>query len=580
MELMNRYIIIPIILLMFFAVLPGEGQAHEHTKGDFCLEHWTCTEWSGCIDGYMTRVCTDESDCRTNQYKPCEEIPCFSGWPPPGTCTENWTYSEWSPCINGKQMSFPIKDLNSCGSMDNASILTRPCEDEDDGESDDSTTCTEDWDCAEWSDCIQGYRVRECIDRNACGTDLNKSSQMERCEQNEPPEACTEDWVCSEWSECMDNRQARVCEDVNGCGTADAKHDEDRSCVYVCVEDWVCSEWSECMDNLQARLCGDVNQCSAAYSATETRECDMPEEPPALPPYSPEPNATAPSGDNQTNATAPSEPNATAPSGDNQTNATAPDEKGENTTRVYDEIVPDEPAILIMDDTDVSINQITITVREQVSDVKITVKKIEDRPAHIPDIMETRTKRVYNYLEISKENLIDDNIDNATINFEVNKSWIREQGVNALTISFMRYDDGVWTVLPTTMVDEDADKFYFQAKSPGFSIFAIAGEYMLESTGVMCIPMDRRCFGDELQECDLDGLAWTIIEECEFGCRTGGTCNDALPEEMPAQAEDYVYILLVAILVVISLLTFVMMFFRLKRKRIADDIRGGIGPRV
>lgn len=38
--------------------------------------------------------------------------------------------------------------------------------------------------------------------------------------------------------------------------------------------------------------------------------------------------------------------------------------------------------------------------------------------------------------------------------------------------------------------------------------------------------------------------------------------------------------LLVAIIIVIAMLAFMMMFFKLKRKRIAEDLRGGIGPKA
>ena len=187
------------------------------------------------------------------------------------------------------------------------------------------------------------------------------------------------------------------------------------------------------------------------------------------------------------------------------------------------------------------------------------------------------TGQVYNYLEFTKENMNDTDLTGATVDFEVNRSWMREQRINASTIRLMRHVNGTWTSLSTTLVDEDSEKLYFQADTPGFSIFAIAGDYIIETAGIICIPMDRRCYGDEVQECDLDGLAWTIIEECGFGCRAGGTCNEEAPGQT-AQPEDYVFYLLLAILAIIAVLAVVMTLLRMKRGRAAKEIEGFTTP--
>ena len=41
-----------------------------------CEENWTCTDWSACVDGNMTRTCVDENDCRTEIDKPAEVEAC------------------------------------------------------------------------------------------------------------------------------------------------------------------------------------------------------------------------------------------------------------------------------------------------------------------------------------------------------------------------------------------------------------------------------------------------------------------------------------------------------------------------
>ncbi|MDF1533931.1 MAG: PGF-pre-PGF domain-containing protein, partial [Methanosarcinaceae archaeon] len=41
-------------------------------------------------------------------------------------------------------------------------------------------------------------------------------------------------------------------------------------------------------------------------------------------------------------------------------------------------------------------------------------------------------------------------------------------------------NDGKWNKLPTTIVSEDNDNFYFTATTPGFSPFAITGDAISE----------------------------------------------------------------------------------------------------
>jgi hypothetical protein len=41
-----------------------------------CTENWTCTDWSGCINGTQTRTCVDENNCGTVVDKPVESQDC------------------------------------------------------------------------------------------------------------------------------------------------------------------------------------------------------------------------------------------------------------------------------------------------------------------------------------------------------------------------------------------------------------------------------------------------------------------------------------------------------------------------
>ena len=422
-----------------------------------------------------------------------------------------------------------------------------------------SGMCAEEWVCAEWSDCIQSFMIRECIDTNQCGTFMNKSEQAMPCESkpedNKSWENCTEEWVCSPWDDCDNGIQKRQCEDIHHCGTGLELFIE-RQCKEQCMESWECDPWSDCDGGLQHRRCHDIHQCGIHEPVSEAMECEPPEDP--EPGTGPPVNGTPGGG------------NVTLPS-----NATVNESEF---NRIYDEIIPDAPASIIIDNPELGISKIRIETKNRVTDVRFIMREIVTGAPH--DIAPEPNIVVYKYLEIFKENMTDDDMEKAIIDFNVDKEWLREQLINVSTLRLRRYEGDAWADLPTKMLYDDNEKFYFQAEAPGFSIFTIAGEYMLEKSGggLMCLPLDVRCYGNEIQECDIYGLSWTIIEECEHGCRGQGVCIPEYSDQSPAQAEDYVIILMLALLVIIALLGFAVMFFKLKRKRISQDLNGPMSP--
>jgi len=86
---------------------------------------------------------------------------------------------------------------------------------------------------------------------------------------------------------------------------------------------------------------------------------------------------------------------------------------------------------------------------------------------------------VYNYLNIWVGNggygSDAGNLENAVINFRVEKSWVQDKGVDKSSIILSRYNDKKWNELPTSLSGEDSKYLYFKAETAGFSPFAITG---------------------------------------------------------------------------------------------------------
>ncbi len=103
-------------------------------------------------------------------------------------------------------------------------------------------TCTENWECGQWSACTNGQQTKTCTDSNNCGTTVNKPAESQSCT------VCTPTWTCGEWNSwnnwnsCSESStqartRTRTCTDSNNCGTTTDKPSESESesqgCTYT-----------------------------------------------------------------------------------------------------------------------------------------------------------------------------------------------------------------------------------------------------------------------------------------------------------------------------------------------------------
>ena len=121
--------------------------------------------------------------------------------------------------------------------------------------------------------------------------------------------------------------------------------------------------------------------------------------------------------------------------------------------------------------------KLTITFKKNVSGVKITAKEFVEKPADISDAPGI----VFKYLEYNIENVSAEDIEKATIPFDVPKSWIASENIDPVTIKLNRYYGGVWSPLPTEKIGEDNDNIHYSAEAEGLSLFAITGEKKTEA---------------------------------------------------------------------------------------------------
>jgi len=108
-----------------------------------------------------------------------------------------------------------------------------------------------------------------------------------------------------------------------------------------------------------------------------------------------------------------------------------------------------------------------------VTNVQITATKLDARPR---DVVSDAPGVINQYFEITKANISAADVEKVTIDFKVEKSWVSANNINESTISLYRYVNDKWNKLETTKVSEDSTNIYYQAISPGLSVFSVAGE--------------------------------------------------------------------------------------------------------
>ncbi len=92
-------------------------------------------------------------------------------------------------------------------------------------------------------------------------------------------------------------------------------------------------------------------------------------------------------------------------------------------------------------------------------------------PTDVPSVPGT----VLSYMEIKVGTSVS-NLGESTLTFNIKKSDFRLKNLDPSTVRMMRYADGAWQTLTTTMEFEDLSTYTFEATTPGFSYFAIVGD--------------------------------------------------------------------------------------------------------
>ncbi len=149
--------------------------------------------------------------------------------------------------------------------------------------------------------------------------------------------------------------------------------------------------------------------------------------------------------------------------------------------QIFSEVQPGKINSMKVSGKGVDLTEINLEVYRTLNDVRIVVSRLVSKPS---STMQDPSGNVYQYLEIEKTNIEDEDLKRVTIEFRVGKSWINDNGIDESTISLNRYQDNVWVKLSTAKTGEDDVFSYYETYTASLSLFSITGssEPLAETT--------------------------------------------------------------------------------------------------
>jgi len=117
------------------------------------------------------------------------------------------------------------------------------------------------------------------------------------------------------------------------------------------------------------------------------------------------------------------------------------------------------------------VKKITLTFKEPVLTVSLTIYHLKEKPPEVPEPLDTPLL----YFMIRAHKGVLENVEKAVITSSVERKVVEEKKVDEKTIALNRFFKDKWEKLPTTKIAEDEKLLYFEAESPGLSHFAVTG---------------------------------------------------------------------------------------------------------
>ncbi len=122
-----------------------------------------------------------------------------------------------------------------------------------------------------------------------------------------------------------------------------------------------------------------------------------------------------------------------------------------------------------------NVDSIAIKVKNTVSNIEVSVSEgVKPSGAPEPSLVDADIV-LYKYIEISHVNISNSDTDSAVIRFKVPQDWIKANNIDPSKTELWRYTTQ-WDKLPTVKSTETDLNVFYEATSPGLSVFVITAK--------------------------------------------------------------------------------------------------------
>jgi PGF-pre-PGF domain-containing protein len=201
----------------------------------------------------------------------------------------------------------------------------------------------------------------------------------------------------------------------------------------------------------------------------------------------------------------------------------------------------------------IDIRTITLSVSEDIKGgASLTVERTDSGNFQI----QLPFGNIYQAFTITTKAITNEQLNNVTIDFRVNKTWLAEQNASYENVGLYRIptNESLWESLPTSSIREDDEYYYFSSVSPGFSTFVV----LIHEEVIGCEENQIRCFNKEVQICS-DG-EWVSTKTCLYKC-DNGKCVSFIPL-------DFNFIIIYSLVGFLLIVIFVS--YLIRRKKLSD----------
>ncbi|MBI2665611.1 PGF-pre-PGF domain-containing protein, partial [Candidatus Woesearchaeota archaeon] len=209
----------------------------------------------------------------------------------------------------------------------------------------------------------------------------------------------------------------------------------------TCSESWSCTDWSTCSDSTQTRTCSEANSCGTIDNRPAlSQSCTV--------------SSTSSSGGSRPGGAGGGIPTGAA---------------GKFAQETWTSINAGETATVEVENGAIGVTEVSFAVDETTYGAWVKVEKVDSLPSSVSSF----GGDVYRNIKISHSNVEKALKGSATIDFKVEKAWLKENNLLQNEVALYRNVENTWVQLATTVGEDDGTYVHYTAETPGFSYFVI-----------------------------------------------------------------------------------------------------------